>query len=284
MSILVGFSLTAFLAAVLAGGLICWLFAKRQTISSYQSLALLLGATALTHFANGIGLQDNAQGLIWRRIALAAELVQPAALFYVGIQFLNPLERKKHALRCWSARIVGVVGLVLAVITMTGYVFVWLPDAERGGGISLTTWGHVPYMFIVGTMAFGVAQLELVLRASSELVRYRLKFIVIGLGGIAGYQIYQASQMLLLPFWRPEQVMVFGLVTIISLVLLGIGLARSRSEGPFINVYLSPQALFGSVTVIAIGLYLLVVGIIGAGLDRKSVELGRVLFRSEKSV
>ena len=57
------------------------------------------------------------------------------------------------------------------------------------------------YLLFIG-MALGLAQLELVLSASREPVRYQLKFILIGLGALAGYHIYQASQMLLFPLWQ----------------------------------------------------------------------------------
>ena len=43
-------------------------------------------------------------------------------------------------------------------------------------------------MFVVIGMALGLAQLELVLRASREPVRHKLKFVVIGLGGWRGIE------------------------------------------------------------------------------------------------
>lgn len=274
MTLSIWFSVAAFLAAAIAGGLACGLFAKRQAASSYLSLAVLLGVTSLTHLANGLGLLDEAQGLLWRRIALAAELFQPAALFYAGIQFLNSAERGAHASRLWVARTMGVVGLLLALLTMTDQVVGGATFDDGTSAIGLASWGHVPYVFVVLAMALGLAQLELVLRASREPVRYRLKFIVIGLGGLAGYQIYQASQMLLLSIWRPDQVFMSSLATTLSLSLIAYGLARNRFRELLVNAYVSPQALFGSITFIVIGLYLLVVGVIGEWLRRMNQPLG----------
>ena len=73
--------------------------------------------------------------------------------------------------------------------------------------------GRISYIFIVIGMALGLAQLELVLSASREPVRYQLKFILIGLGGLAGYHIYQASQILLFPQWKDGYVLIAALVT-----------------------------------------------------------------------
>ena len=123
-------------------------------------------------------------------------------------------------------------------------------------------------------MALGLAQLELVLPASREPVRHQLKFIVIGLGGLAGYHIYQASQMLLFPLWQAGYVLVAALVTDMALGLVAFGLARTRLREVFVNTYISQQALLGSITFIVIGLYLLAIGAVGEWLRRTDQPLG----------
>ena len=274
MTISTWFVIVAFLTATFAGGLACWLFVRGQAGSSHRSLAVLVAVTALTHLVNGLGLLDEAHALLWRRIALAAELIQPSALLYVGIAFLNPVERGRDSSPLWRARTVGVVGLLLALLTLTDQVFVLRAFDDGISSIALASWGQVAYVFMVIAMALGVAQLELVLRASREPVRYRLKLIVIGLGGLAGYQIYQAGQMLLLPIWRFEHVLVSSVATAVALSLIAYGLGRSRLREVLVHTYVSPQALFGSVTFIVIGLYLLTVGAVGEWIRRTDQPLG----------
>ncbi|MEO5630642.1 MAG: XrtA/PEP-CTERM system histidine kinase PrsK [Nitrospiraceae bacterium] len=269
-----GFSVAAFLVAAIAGGLTCLLLVRRQNRSSHRGLAALLGATALTHLANGLGLLDEAHVLLWRRMALATELIQPAALLYVGLAFLNPAERGENSSPFWRARTIAVVGSLLALLTVTDQVFVWRTFDDEIYAIALASWGRVPYVFVVIAMALGLAQLELVLRASREPVRHRLKFIVIGLGGLAGYQIYQASQMLLFPIWRAEHVLVSSVVAAMALSLIAYGLGRSRLRDVLVNTYVSQQALFGTVTFIVIGLYLLTVGVVGEWIRRTNQPLG----------
>jgi putative PEP-CTERM system histidine kinase len=274
MIVLTWFSMAAFLVAAIAGGLACLLLVRRQNRSSHWSLAALLGATALTQLANGLGLFDEAHALLWRRMALATELIQPAALLYVGLRFLNPAERGENSSPLWRARTIAVVGLLLALLTVTDRVFVWKTFDDGISAIALASWGRMPYVFVVIAMALGLAKLELVLRASREPVRHRLKFIVIGLGGLAGYQIYQASQMLLFPIWRAEHVLVSSVVTAMALSLIAYGLGRSRLREVLVNTYVSQQALFGSVTFIVIGLYLLTVGVVGEWIRRTNQPLG----------
>jgi hypothetical protein len=207
-------------------------------------------------------------------MAFATELIQPAALLYVGLAFLNPAERREHSSPLWRARMIGVVGLLLALLAVTDQVFVWRTFDGGISAITLASWGRVPYVFMVIAMAVGLAHLELVLRASHEPVRHRLKFIVIGVGGLAGYQIYQASQMLLFPIWRTEHVLVSSVVTAMALSLIAYGLGRSRLREVLVNTYVSQQALFGTVTFIVIGLYLLTVGVVGEWIRRTNQPFG----------
>ena len=268
------FSVAAFLVAALAGGMACLLFVRRRASSSHRSLAALLGATAFANLANGIGLLDDAHALFWRGTSTVAELLQPAALLYIGLAFLNPAERGRGSSALSRARIIGVVGLLLAGFVATGQALEWKVIEDGRAAIALTTWGRIPYVFIVIGMALGLAQLELVLRASREPVRHRLKFIVIGLGGLAGYQIYQASQMLLFPLWQAEHVLVSSVATTMALCLIAYGLGRSRLRELLVSTYVSQQALFGSVTFIVIGVYLLAVGVVGEWLRRTNQPLG----------
>jgi putative PEP-CTERM system histidine kinase len=235
---------------------------------------VLLGATAVAHLANAAGLLDEAHALLWRATAMVSELLQPTALLYVGLAFLKPVERNGDTSALWRARIVGCVGIFLAGFVATGLIVEWKVFEDSQAEIALTTWGRIPYVFIVIGMALGLAQLEIVLRASHEPVRHKLKFVVIGLGGLAGYQIYQASRMLLLPVWQAEHVLVGSVVTAMALGLTAYGFGRTRLREIFVNTYVSQQALFGSVTFIVIGFYLLVVGAIGEWLRRTNQPLG----------
>ena len=267
-------SLTAFQVAAIAGGMACILALRKQTNSSHRSLAALLGVTALANLANGIGLLDEVRTLFWREIAMIAELAQPAALLYVGLAFLNPAERRVNSFMLWCVRITGLAGLLLAVLVVAGLVFQFKTFEDGRAAIALAAWGRVSYVFVVIGMTLGLAQLELVLRATREPARHKLKYIVIGLGALAGYHIYQSSQMLLFPVWQAEHVLVAGVVTTVALGLVAFGLARTRLRAVFVNTYISQQALLGSITFIIVGVYLIAIGAVGEWLRRADQPLG----------
>lgn len=64
----------------------------------------LLGAAAAVHVANGFGLLDEAHELIWRKVALMTELLQPVLLLSVGQAFLDPADRGRESVMLWRAR------------------------------------------------------------------------------------------------------------------------------------------------------------------------------------
>jgi putative PEP-CTERM system histidine kinase len=274
MSFSTATSFSALFVGIVAAAIACLLFLRKEAHTLNRSLGGLLGATALANLANGIGLLDEVHALFWREIAMVGELVQPAALLYVGLALLGRSEGPRNSSTLWLARIAGCVGFLLILLTMTHHVLELkdLQDGQSGLGLA-SWWGRVAYVFLIVGMALGLAQLELVLSASREPARYQLKFILIGLGGLAGYQIYQASQMLLFPVWQVGQVRVSALVTIIVLILVSFGLARTKLREVVVNAYISQQALLGSIAFIVTGLYLLLIGAAGEWLRRTGQPL-----------
>lgn len=268
-----GFSLSAVLAAVIAVGLSSLLLVTRWDSGPHRSMAGLLGCVAAANLANAIGVREGVDPLFWRQVAFSTELIQPALLMYVGLGFVNSTGVARGALTGWSAGSIGAIGVGLGVLAMAGHVFQGKTLENGEAAVALGTWGRGSAVFVVIAMTVGLAQLEVVLRASREPLRHKLKFLVIGMGGLAGYQIYQASQMLLYPVWKPEHVLVSGIVTILALLLIGYGLGRSRLRDVFVNTYVSHQALVGSVSFIAIGGYLLAVGVLGTWLRERNQPL-----------
>src|SRR3989441_340787 len=255
------FSGAAFAAAVLALGF-AGVLLKRRSNSFYRNLAVVLGVSGLIQVANGMNGLDASHALIWRRVALLGELAQPAVLLLVVLALIREISGSIGATDLWRARAVTLAAGVFATLTFSDEV---LRSAMSAGGISLVVLGSLgrgAYAFIFVALVVGLAQIEQILRVTRDPVRWQLKFVLIGLGGLAGYEIYQASQLLLVPAWRIEHVVVGGLATLISVGLIAYGVGRRRLLDIKAKVYISPQFLYGSFTFIAVGLYLVAVGLI----------------------
>ena len=255
--------LPAFLAAVVALGLAALLLAKDHASPFYRSAAAAIAAAGLVQIGNGMGLLDAAHAVEWRRVALAFELLFPAALQYVGLAFLKSEAIGAESGSRWRARAVTALAVGFAVVAFSGLIYVQAMTEDGRLAVALGPLGRAAYVFIVLSLALGLSQLEYILRLTPDPLRYKIKYVLIGLGAVAGYGIYQASQLLMLPVWNSDFVLVGALATLISLGLIVFGFGRLRLRDVRARVYISPQVLYGSVTFLVIGIYLLAVGLIG---------------------
>ena len=255
--------LPSFLASAAALGLAAILLAKNRVSPFHRSVAVALGAVGVIQLANGFGVSDVTYTREWRRLGLVFELLFPATLQYVVLVFLKAKTRGEESGARWRAHAVTALAVALAMSAVFGLIDI--PAMSEDGPLATTpgAMSRVAYVFILLSLTLGLALLEHILRVSRDPMRYEIKYVLIGLGGLAGYEIYQASQLIMLPLWNLNFVLVSALASLISLGLLMFGLGRLRLRQVRAKIYISPQVLYGSVTFLVIGIYLLVVGVIG---------------------
>ena len=107
-----------------------------------------------------------------------------------------------------------------------------------------------------------LTNIERTFRAAVGTMRWRIKFLVLGLAVIFGACIYTRSQALLFSDYSPSQLSVEATALLIGCVL--ITAAYVRSGFGEIDVYPSRAVLHTSITVLLTGAYLFVVGSIGS--------------------
>ena len=105
-----------------------------------------------------------------------------------------------------------------------------------------------------------LANLERTLRASTGSMRWFIKYMVLGIGGLFAVRIYTSSQALLFRFVDSGLHVVESAALVVAAVLMVISLARSRLRDA--DVYVSQSVLYNSVTALLVGIYLLAVGIL----------------------
>src|SRR5690606_33641164 len=120
--------------------------------------------------------------------------------------------------------------------------------------------GYLFHVVWLIAATFIVADLERTLRGAVGRVRWQIKFTVIGVGAILASRIYTSSQAVLFSSWSSELAWVNTIALLGSLVLIAIGLRRGRVLK--FEIYPSETVLYRSITVIAVGLYLLAVGLL----------------------
>jgi putative PEP-CTERM system histidine kinase len=268
-------------AALLAAALGAWILSRWWAEPFHRVLAGVLLLTAAMKASDALLLLSPADILLFRRVGLAAEFLRMAGLFALLAALIGRSPKDADPGAVWRSRVAAVVAALGALGTWWGG-FARTEAAADGQTIVvvLGPLGRLLYVALLLGLVLVIAQLESVFRASRDPFRYRVKFVIVGLAASCGFELYIAAQTLLLGAWRLRHAVVGGLVTFVAVALVAYGLGRMRLARTLDRVAVTPQMVYGSFTLLAVGLYLLGIGLLGEllhlsghGLDVGTTEL-----------
>ena len=130
----------------------------------------------------------------------------------------------------------------------------------HGWGLKLDEPAKILNVLILISTVLILTNIERTFRAAVGTMRWRIKFLVLGLAVIFGACIYTRSQALLFSDYSPSQLSVEATALLIGCAL--ITAAYVRSGFGEIDVYPSRAVLHTSITVLLTGAYLFVVGVL----------------------
>lgn len=220
---------------------------------------LLLGVESILH---GLSLEATTADRIeyWQGATLALKSVLMTVWFCFSLTYSRGASSRSSR-KAWMP----LLGFVFPI----GLAFWLRDDLVRALPFSETdpTWwlsfppaGIILNALLLGGTVLILMNLERTLRAAVGTVRWRIKFVVLGLGVIFGVRIYTRSQDLL---FSGHQLALASLET--GGVVVGclfIGVAYFRHGFKEVDVYPSRAVLHTSLTVLLVGGYLFVVGIL----------------------
>ncbi len=126
--------------------------------------------------------------------------------------------------------------------------------------------GIVFYMLYLLVLVIILMNLEQTFRASSGGTRYQIKYMIVGAGAIVALKIYSTGQVLLFTSIAMDAALVYPIVLILCYCVLLFAIVRHRLLN--VEVFVSRYVLYKSVTLIAVGAYLTVVGLTVVGVQR----------------
>lgn len=251
----------------IASSLVCLALAgfalsRRPKALANQGFALGLAAFGLMQVAYtvALGAATPDKALFWVRAAIAAE-----ALALVGwVAFSVTFSR---AARLSSAKVWGPT----AACALVGTALFWLLPTERflrpvtelhftAGILPLGHFGYAFYIFFLLGLVYSAANLEVTLRSSSGPDRWHMKFLVLGVEGLLAYTIFQTSQWLVFHEIRLSFTWLRAPVLLVSSGFMAFGIFRHRLLHTHVRV--SRHIIYQSMTVLLVGVYLLLVGLL----------------------
>jgi len=165
----------------------------------------------------------------------------------------------------WIAFLVGIVtqmgisrilsSLAVAACAVTGVSILWLAfrgSARVGETVNLDA-VLIPGGLIIAL--FGLVLIEQLYRNSSTEAKWSLKPLVFGVGGIFAYDLFLYSQGVLLDAIDLTTWLARGAVNVLFVPMIAI--AARRNTDWEVKIFVSRQVVFYSTTLVAAGLYLL---------------------------
>ena len=248
-------SLSAGLAVVAAcrrqRSVATWCFSAGMLIFALESLFGAIESATL--------LPESA--VFWETLILVAKSFLPAIWLTFSLTYSRANHRHLLVQSRWlvlGAFFVPVLSLV-ALYSSFFDVVAYDPLIDRwvlrlGGPAKILD------VVLLISMVLILMNIERTFRAAVGTMRWRIKFLILGLGVIFSSRIYTLSQALLFSEYSPSQLSVEAMALLIGCALICIAYVRSGFSE--IDVYPSRAVLHTSVTVLLTGAYLFVVGVL----------------------
>jgi len=264
----------SFMLAILA-----WIREQRSVPVVALSLGLALFGTDSLLAGLGCVPDASSHAVAMHRL----RLLPIAAIPVVWLLFSLTYSRGDHRLYVrhwkWIIVLIGAVPIATAAtLQLAGsrwllhsihdeFSDAWAIAVGPGGVLILS-------LFVVGAVLV-LMNLERTLRAATGTMRWRIKFMAVGVGVLFCVRIYTTTQALLYSSIDLSLPVLDAGALVVCLLLMFRGLRRSRLLK--LDVYPSQTLLYHSVTATVAGIYLLAVGLLAKGATHFGVTRGFAL-------
>ncbi len=254
-------SYAAAVAAALLAGYVLSRDLRSMVHRVFAAGMVLLAADALlTAFAaRAVQLEDY---LFWETMKTYAAILVPGtwvvfSMSYARANYRSALSRWKIVLTAFF-----LIPAILAVFFRDSF-FIMVPFSERKTWEWFLLLGPAGYAFKLVLIAGAILilmNMERTLRHTSGHLRWQVKFMLLGVGGLFAARIYTDSLSILFRVVNID----LAVINAGALLLACLVMARSaaRTERMDLDVYLSHSLLYNSVTVLLVGAYFIGVGIL----------------------
>lgn len=256
---LVSVSILASAFAALLGLVVLWRAPRHPAHLTFGiGMGILAAETVIAWHAETRTLASDFTRWAYLRLAVAALLPVPWLIFGRCYSRGDAASALRGQLRGFLA--VALVPFVLALIFPSAVVVP--PDFPLlSTRLPRLGWVGIAIELALLLTAVGVlTNLEHTFRGSVGVMRWRIKYMVLGVAVLFGFRLYAASQALL--YRAPEHLMgqAGPIAVLIACILICVALARGSVFD--VDVYPSHSLVYGSLTVLLAGAYLLIVGVL----------------------
>src|ERR1043166_2037129 len=229
------------------------MYGEKRCLSAVAfAIRLLLLAADAVLGALSVSASNYEQALKWYRWRFVPLSFTPATWLVFAVTYA-----RGNYQQFWK-RWLPVIALLLLIAPATLAIYWEELFNETLGQWRLGNAGRIIHLCLVLGATAVLMNIERTFRASVGLMRWRLKFMVIGLAALFLTRIYTSTQFLIFSAVN-ESFETFNAVALAICAMLGFGSLR-RTQGFALDLYPSPALVYRSFAVLLIGGYLLAVG------------------------
>src|SRR5450631_2358567 len=247
------------------------LYQERSRAGMFLSAALTI--TALLELFDLLSLNSPADAFFWKACSLVAEALLPPFWILCSLTFA----RQSGPWKIGPALKFAVASTFLFSVLpriMPLSAFFYAPDFPGERLLFLGNAGLYFYIALMACLIVALVNFEVTLSNASPDALWKIKFEIIGLGTILTVQIFYYSQALLYRSLNMNYLQLRSFLYLVAAALIAYSLASRRGK---VRIRVSRQAAFKSIVLFAVGTYLVVLGVLGEGMQHFGVFFPRTV-------
>lgn len=262
-------SITAIVVLLAGSGYVLYQERSRAALFFFAVLTV----TALTDLFDLLSLTIPSNAFFWKKCALHSESFLPVFWILCSLTYARKSGPWKSGV---VLKLVTVSSLLLSVLPLmlSQSAFFYAPDFPDERIIFL---GNAGFFFYIAIMAFLVVALvsfeNTLVNASSDAL-WGVKFEVVGLTTILTVQVFYFSQALLYRSLNMNYLPLRSFMYLVAAALMAYSFVYYRSK---VRIQISRQVAFKSFVLAAVGLYLIVLGLVGEGMQYSGIHFPRAV-------
>ncbi len=269
--------LASLLSALLAVGLAAFVLSRNPRARANRWLAL--GLLAVGAYQAALLVSSLAESAEWRlrlfQLALAVLATIPPSWLGFGLTFgeVNGGSR----LASWRPVLLGLAGAVpLAWLALlAGRLVQPVPLGNTGIVlVGLDLWGKLFFSYYLIALALVLFHLENLYRHADRIVRWKIKFLIVGVFAAFAFQIVAGSFALLYGFIHPLSPSLGALAFLVGEGMIAFSLVRHRLLD--VDIFVSRYVVYRSLTLLLVGGYLVSLGVLAEIFRQLNITLDLV--------
>lgn len=242
---------------------------ERTRAGLFLGVALIV--TALLDLFDLLALTSGENGIAWKYYALITESLLPPFWILCSLTYARQAGPWKIGRLLQGAIALTFLFSVMPFVFPLGSFF-FAPDFPDERLLFLGNIGYFFYLGIMASLVYALVNFEATLANASPESLNKIKLEIIGLGTILAVLIFYFSQALL---YRSLNMNYLTLRSFLYLVAVGLMTYSLLFRRGGVRIQVSRQAAFKSVVLMAVGIYLIMLGLLGEGMQYFSISFQR---------